>query len=105
MEPTHSSPPPPTSVSSPNSLHQHDERVRMSSPSSSNNVEVGQDLTSRNEVRNSLLLLQGVLEFHDFTSHDHQIFLYISYEGSFTNFCTPPSLLVDHLFTEAYLVK
>lgn len=49
MEPTHSSPPPPTSVSSPNSLHQHDERVRMSSPSSSNNVEQGQDLTSRNE--------------------------------------------------------
>ena len=53
MEPTHSSPPPPTSVSSPNSLHQqHDERVRMSSPSSSNNVEQGQDLTSRNEVCN-----------------------------------------------------
>ena len=48
MEPTHSSPPPPTSVSSPNSLH-HDERVRMSSPASSS-VEVGQDLTSRNEV-------------------------------------------------------
>ena len=55
MEPTHSSPPPPTSVSSPNSLH-HDERVRTMQPSpqsSSNNVEVGQDLTSRNEVYNT----------------------------------------------------
>lgn len=49
MEGSHSSPPP-TSVSSPNSLH-HDERVRLASPASSvANVEVGQDLTSRNEV-------------------------------------------------------
>merc|ERR1712226_1415830 len=47
LEPTHSSPPP-TSVSSPNSSLHHDERVRMSSPASSS-VEVGQDLTSRNE--------------------------------------------------------
>ena len=50
MEGSHSSPPP-TSVSSPNSSLHHDERVRLSSPASSNPaVEVGQDLTSRNEV-------------------------------------------------------
>ena len=60
MEPTHSSPPP-TSVSSPTQIH-HDERGRpMSSPTSSNNNtgEVGQDLTSRNEVNIYFHFLSG----------------------------------------------